>query len=203
MTAVKKKNGAIYTGNQKDAKEAREKAFVEAFIANGGNACRAAESAGYSPGPSARVQSTRMLARPNIQAAIKARQAELAQKLELTTENVLRSLAQAVHFDPRKLYDESGNLKPINELDDDTAQALSGFEVTEERGSGDERGQVIGYTKKVKWLDKNTARDQAMRHLGLFDKDNKQKNPLDGLSNDTLKAIVAHLGGVKATVGRA
>ena len=99
-------------------------------------------------------------------------------KLELTTESVLRSLAQAVHFDPRKLYDEHGNLKPITELDDDTAMALSGVEVMEEFAGRGEKRELMGYTKKVKWLDKNAARDQAMKHLGMFREDNNQHNPL-------------------------
>jgi len=116
-------------------------------------------------------------------------------KLELTTESVLRSLAQAVHFDPRKLYDEHGNLKPITELDDDTAMALSGVEVMEEFAGRGEKRELVGYTKKVKWLDKNAARDQAMKHLGMFREDNNQRNPLSDLPRDMIKDLVAKLGG--------
>ena len=116
-------------------------------------------------------------------------------KLELTTESVLKSLAQAVHFDPRRLYNADGSLKPIHELDEDTAMALSGFEVLEEfAGRGDQR-EAIGVTKKVKWLDKNAARDQAMKHLGLFEKDNSQANPLGDVPREALKALVLKLGG--------
>lgn len=136
-----------------------------------------------------------MLKHVEVQARIAERQSFLAQKYELTTESVIKSLAQAVHFDPRKLYNADGTLKPIHELDDDTAAALSGFEVTEETiGRGNQR-ETVGYTKKVKWLDKNVSREQAMKHLGLYKQDNEQKGLLDGVDRDTMKAIVERLGG--------
>lgn len=107
---------------------------------------------------------------------IEQRQNELAQKLELTTESTLRSLAQAIHFDPRKLYNPDGSMKAVIDLDDDTAMALAGFEMMEEyAGRGEDRA-IIGHTKKVKWLDKNAARDQANKILGLYKKDNEQPN---------------------------
>lgn len=136
-----------------------------------------------------------MLKNVKVLTLLQQRQAELAQKYELTTEAVIKSLAQAVHFDPRKMFNIDGTLKAVHELDDDTAAALAGFEVTEEKGSGDDRGKVVGYTKKVKWLDKNTAREQAMKHLGLYLEDNKQKSPLEGVSRDTLKMMQEHLSG--------
>jgi hypothetical protein len=72
---------------------------------------------------------------------------------------------------------------------------LTGVEVTEETiGRGGNR-ETVGYTKKVKWLDKNVSREQAMKHLGLYKEDNKQKSPLDGISRDTIKAIVERLNG--------
>lgn len=181
-------------GHSKIGAEARVKMFVEAFLTNGSNATQAAVAAGLSPKTAASA-GARMLKNVKVSTLLKQRQTELAQKYELTTESVIRSLAQAVYFDPRKLYHADGSLKMIHELDDDTAMALAGFEVTEEKGSGEDRGKVIGFTKKVKWLDKNTAREQAMKHFGLYLEDNKQKSPLEGVSRETLKLIVDKLNG--------
>lgn len=132
-----------------------------------------------------------MLKHVEVLTIVQQRRSELAQKYELTTESVIKSLAQAVHFDPRKMFNADGSLKAVHELDDDTAAALAGFEVTEIG----EKGGVIGCTKKVKWLDKNTAREQAMKHLGLYLEDNKQKSPLEGVSRDVLKMMSERLGG--------
>lgn len=186
-------------GTSKEAAAQRKRLFVEAYIANGGNATEAAKAAGYSA-KTAGQQGHALLKEPEVSAAVAAKQQKLAVKFELTTEAVLRNLAQAVFFDPRKLYREDGSLKPIQELDDDTAQALAGFEVVEMAGGaaiGGEEGiqHVPMYTKKVKWLDKNAAREQAMKHLGQYREDNDQRNPLAGLPRETLQALVERLGG--------
>jgi len=189
-----KAKGRVKPGSSQDNADSRRKAFIEAYLTNGGNASQAAVAAGFSE-KTAGAAGSRLLKHVDVSTAIQQRRAQLAQKYELTTESVTRSLAQAVHFDPRKMFREDGSLKPIHELDDDTAAALAGFEVTEEKGSGDDRGKVIGFTKKVKWLDKNTAREQAMKHLGLYLEDNKQKSPLEGVSRETLKLIAEKLSG--------
>lgn len=172
-----------------DEARRRRKLFVEAYLSNGGNATQAAISAGLSA-KTAGVTGHKLLKHAEVSALLKQRQTELAKKYELTTDSVIKSLAQAVHFDPRKLYNADGTLKAVHELDEDTAMALSGFEVAEEKGTGDDRGKVIGYTKKVKWLDKNAAREQAMKHLGLYLEDNKQKHPISELTDDQLSKFI-------------
>lgn len=172
----------------------RRKHFAEAYLTNGGNATKAAMAVGFSP-KTAHAQGSRLLKHVEIQSILQQRRTELAISYELTTEAVVKSLAQAVHFDPRKLYNTDGSLKPIHELDDDTAAALTGFEVTELTAGRGEGTVSLGVTKKVKWLDKNAAREQAMKHLGLYEQDNKQRNPLDGVSHETLKLIAEKLGG--------
>jgi phage terminase small subunit len=160
-------------GSSKDSAEMRRILFVEAFMSSDENVTAAALAAGFSP-KSAASQGSRLLKHVKTQTLLNKRRAELVAKFQLTTEAVLKNLAQALYFDPRKMFREDGSLKAIHELDDDTAQALAGFEVTEEfSGRGEARG-LSGYTKKVKWLDKNSARDQAMKHFGQYMKDNKQ-----------------------------
>ncbi len=179
--------------SSKQAAADRRHAFVEAYITNGGNATQAALTAGFAP-KSAYSQGHNLLKHRETIRMLEERRKNLAQKYELTTENVLKSLAQAVHFDPRRLYNADGSLKPVHELDEDTAMALSGFEVIE-MGARKDEDAPIGVTKKVKWLDKNAARDQAMKHLGLFEKDNSQANPLGDVPREALKALVLKLGG--------
>lgn len=193
-TSKKSKAKAKPIRSSKEEAEHKRKLFVEAYIANGGNATQAAIQAGYSE-RTAYSAGARLLKSVEVSTQLEQRRTAVLSKLELTTESVLRSLAQAVHFDPRKLYDEHGNLKPITELDDDTAMALSGVEVMEEFAGRGEKRELVGYTKKVKWLDKNAARDQAMKHLGMFREDNNQRNPLSDLPRDMIKDLVAKLGG--------
>lgn len=101
---------------------------------------------------------------------------------------VLQEATRIALFDPRKLFREDGSPKPINELDDDTAAALAGLEIIEQfEGSGDDR-VFVGYSKKYKVADKNSALEKLFKHHGLYEKDNAQvTNPLTEL----VKAINA------------
>lgn len=182
------------------------------MIANDDNVTLAAKIAGFSA-RSAAQQGSRLLKDAKVKQLLKDRRAALLTKLELTSEAVLRSLAQSVFFDPRKLYRADGTLKAVYELDEDTAMALAGLEVTEEmgpapadvelepqpHGGGLKRQQgrkvLRSVTAKVKWHDKTAAREQAMKHLGLFKADNTQRTLLGDVPRDKLKAIVARLVG--------
>lgn len=173
-----KKSGAKRTasarrkvsGTSKEAAEMRRKIFVNAYMANGQNATKAAIEAGYSK-VSAQVTGSRLLDEPEVKRMLAERRAELVAKYELTTDMVLRSLVQELTFDPRKLFDSDGELIPVTELDDDTAAALTGME-TVQIGSAD----APVFIRKFKWGSKSAAREQAMKHLGLFEKDNKQRS---------------------------
>jgi phage terminase small subunit len=210
--AVKKVVRRNKPGTSKEAADTRKRLFVEAFLVNGENGTDAAITAGFSAHTAA-SQASRLLKDVKVQAAIKERRDALLSKLELTTEAVLRSLAQAVFFDPRKLYRADGSLKDVHEMDDDTAMALAGLEVTEDYATAPletelerqahggelkrQRGAKVlaSRTAKVKWHDKTSAREQAMKHLGLFKADNTQRTLLGDVPRDKLKAIVARLAG--------
>jgi phage terminase small subunit len=170
-------------GSTQSAKDARITAFVEAYFANGGNTGEAARTAGYSP-KSADNAAWRLMKDAKVLQRIADRQASMRQKLELNTEGVLRNLAQAVYFDPRKLFNPDGTLKRVIDLDDDTAMALQSFEVTESIGGKGEDATPMT-TNKVKWLDKNSARDQANRILGQY----KDKIEV-GADDDFVKAML-------------
>lgn len=122
---------------------------------------------------------------------VKSRVSEIRERITNTgiasASRVLLEASRLALFDPRKLFREDGTPKPINELDDDTAAALAGLEVVETfEGSGNDR-VFVGYTKKYKVADKNSALEKLFKHHGLYEKDNNQKT--DPLA-DLLKSII-------------
>ena len=147
--------------------DARRKLFIAAYLANNKNGTKAAIEAGYSE-KSAASKASQLLKEPEVAKAVLEAENALLAKHNLTAENVLIQLGRIVNFDIRKLYNPDGSLKSIHELDDDTASALSSFEIEEIKAEG----MTIGMTRKVKGHDKNRAIDAAMRHFGLFEKDN-------------------------------
>ncbi|HUW76864.1 MAG TPA: terminase small subunit [Gallionella sp.] len=166
------------SGSSQLSKEKRELLFVEAFLSNGGNKTQAAIKAGYKANSAAK-QGSRMSKLPHILSMIRQRQDKLAEKHRLNTDTVIGELSKIVHADLRKLFTENGALLEVKDWPDAIAGAVSSLEVDELfDGQGKERKQ-IGYTKKIKLWDKNSAIEKAMKHLGMFERDNEQKlNPL-------------------------
>ena len=164
-------------GAQKRTATERRLRFVEEYLQNGGNATRAAVAAGFSPA-TAYSSGGRLLKHVEVSALIRRRRDELATRYQLTTEAVVRSVAQAVFFDPRRLFDPDGRLKKLCDLDVDTAMGLTSFELKADLSGGSQPSIAI---KRVKWLNKNTARDQAAKILGLYGRDHEQGfDPMSG-----------------------
>jgi phage terminase small subunit len=144
----------------------KQQRFVDEYLIDL-NATQAAIRAGYSA-KTAGSQAFDLLKKPEIQGAISARQQERQKRTEVTQDRVLQEVARLAFLDIRKVLTDGGNLKPISELDDDTAAAIAGLEIMEEhQGSGADR-VFIGYTKKLKLSDKKGALELLMRHLGML-----------------------------------
>lgn len=120
----------------------------------------------------ARTLASRLLAKDNISRAIGEEARKTTAKLELTRERVLLETARLAFFDPRKMLHADGRPKALHELDDDTAAAIAGLDIVEER-DGD--GLVIGHVKKYKVAEKNASLERAAKILALFKEDNEQK----------------------------
>lgn len=184
-SAVARSGGSVKPGSSQKAAAERRKVFVEAYITNGRNATEAAKTAGYSE-KTAYSMGGQLLKHLETQRLLKDRQESLSAKYELTTENVIAELAKIVHADLRKVIGADGQVIPIKDWPDDMAAAIAAIEVAE---IGQD-GQAIGQTKKIKLWDKNSAIEKAMKHLGLFEKDNDQKRGVADLSEEQLNALL-------------
>lgn len=201
-TKAKAAKPLVKAGTSKEAAAARKATFVEEYIANKRNGEKAAIAAGFSP-KTAAAQASRLLKDVKVQEMLSARSNELAEKHELTTESVIAELSKIVHADPRRLFGQDGQLLPVSEWPDGLAGAIASVEVDELfEGQGAQR-KFVGYTKKVKLWDKNSAIDKAMKHLGLFEADNKQRaGALADLPREMVKAIVERLKQMNAGNGK-
>lgn len=151
-----------------------QRAFVQEYLIDL-NATQAAIRAGYSQ-DSARQEGSRLLSHAAIQAALELAKEQRAKRVEITADRVLRELLALATSDLRKCFDPSGALLPPDSWPDDVAPAMASVEVEELfEGQGKDRTQ-IGFTKKVKLWDKNTALDKLGRHLGLWDKERAEVN---------------------------
>lgn len=144
------------------------------------NGTRAAIAAGISESNAA-VQASKWLRNPKIAAAIQAGMDKRAKKLDISAERVLQEIAKMAFVDARKFFNADGTIKPVTELDDDTAAALQGFDVEKlyqhfAKGAAQETGTV----SKIKIADKTKSLELLGRHLKLFT-DKVEVSGLDGL----------------------
>ncbi|WP_305096465.1 terminase small subunit [Croceibacterium aestuarii] len=161
-------------------KNARHERFAQE-LAKGKSACDAYTAAGYKESRSA---ASRLSTNVNIARRVKDLVESGANKAEIDIARVLKELARLGTSDIRKLFDESGSLLAITDLDDETAAAVASVEVVTRTlpGESDDeldpqphggalarrRNAKVEYVHKLKFWDKNSALEKIAKHLGMF-----------------------------------
>jgi phage terminase small subunit len=146
----------------------KQSRFVAEYLVDS-NATKAAIRAGYSP-RTAEWIGPQLLGKSHVIEAIRLKQSEIAGRLEITAERVLKERARLAFFDPRKLFNPDGSPKAIHELDDDTAAVIAGLDVVSVGNAEVGVGQILKY----KIVSKDGALAALEKHLGLYEKDNEQ-----------------------------
>ncbi len=139
----------------------RQGIFIAEYLVDG-NATRAAIAAGFAVS-SADVTGARLLKKSKVAKALALRHARRVDKLEITAERVLGELAKLAFYDPGKLFDESGDLLPIPQMDDVTRAAVASLDVEKRFGK-----QGPSTILKVKLADKGSNLERLGRYLKLF-----------------------------------
>jgi phage terminase small subunit len=145
----------------------KQQLFIAAYLKDL-NATSAAIAAGYSQ-HTAGSQGQALLQKPEISRQIQEKLGQIIGNFEISQRRVLQELARIGFADTRKLFDETGALRHITELDDDTAAAIAGIEhekLFEHFGKGE--AKHIGTTTKIKMNNKNQALEMLGKYLKLF-----------------------------------
>ncbi|MGH6974318.1 MAG: terminase small subunit [Stellaceae bacterium] len=125
------------------------------------NAAAAARRCGY-PAHIARVRGSKLMARKDVQAAVKQAMAERAARTGVTADRVLLEYARIAFADARKYFNWGPwgvKLLPASTLDDDAAAAVA--MVTGDHGKR-------RHQHRLRFHDKQRALDMLARHLGLW-----------------------------------
>lgn len=166
-----------------------QKRVAEGYVTYN-NISKAAQFAGIQ-GDNARISAWQMLQHDDVQEYIEQLRKDQSSRTLVTMDKVQAEIARLAFSDIRDYYREDGTLKNPHELSDDAAAALAGIEIEE---MFDGKGNKIGDTTKIKPYDKLNALDKLARRLGMFEKDNDQRNviiklmqidPLNDLHDDT------------------
>jgi phage terminase small subunit len=146
----------------------QEKEFVEGYL-QCGSIVKAGRMAGFRS-----VHAAYDLWRdPAVARELAQRHGELMARLGVTTDRVIAERAAIAFFDPRTIFDDDGSILPIKEWPDNAAAALASMDI-------EEATEVRGLVRKIRLNPKGPELDALMKHLGLFEADNKQKGDAEG-----------------------
>lgn len=173
----------------------KQSLFVAEYLVDR-NATQAAIRAGYSP-KTAEFQASRLLSNVKIRAAVDQGLMSVAERVGITAERVLRERGRLAFFDPRKLFDASGNPLPIQDLDEETAAAIVGVEVVEMKG-GEAIPGVLSYVRKYRLAGKDNSLAALEKYLGLTEKPMRFALPRIESTEDCTTAQAAVLTAVAA-----
>lgn len=134
-----------------------------------------AEFAGYSK-KTAKQQAYNLLQEPEVEEYLFNLRKVEAEKHGVTRERIISEYAKIAFFDFREIYNVDGGLIDIKQIDDNSAGAIASIKSTEEWGEDDNGHRtVIGTNKEIKVFDKIRALQDLGKTLGIFEKDNRQK----------------------------
>ncbi len=140
----------------------RQKRFVAEYLVDL-NATKAAIRAGYSKNSASEI-GYENLRKPHIAEAIEKAQEKRNKRVEISQDDVVNGLARIAFNDMREMFDEHGNLMPIQDLPESVALSLAGLDVvTVKKGEGE-----VEYVSKIRSNDRLKAFELLGRHMKMF-----------------------------------
>lgn len=150
----------------------QQKLFCEEYVIDF-NATRAAKQAGYAE-KSAKSQASRLLTLSNTQEYIQHLLHIRTERTRITADKVVEEIAKVAFLNVEDFYDDMG-LKPLSELDENAKAAISSYQTKRIKVGKDKHEDV----PIMKVHDKMKALELLGKHVGAFEKDNAQKQPIN------------------------
>jgi len=150
--------------------------FAQHYACNGYNSHRAAAAAGLHP--SAKNH-------PLVKARIAELMSQQFAALQIDALRVKEEIAKVAFGDIRGIFDESGNLRHITDMDDDTAATISAVDV-ELKSQGPDSPPIT--VVKIRRHDKMAALKILAQHFKIIGEDNDGVNQLANALADRLNA---------------
>lgn len=110
------------------------------------------------------------LSKPHIQARIAELRKDQEMRTQITGDMVVAELAKLGFYNVNDFIGDDNSIEKLKQMERDKTAPVVGIKVTE-RFIGDEK--IV--TTEIKLADKNAALEKLGRHLGIFERDNKQK----------------------------
>lgn len=158
----------------------RQRLFCERYLLTF-NGTQAYKDAGYTAKDDdvAATGAWRLLRKAEVQAYLAELTAKVRERAVVDIATVVEELRRILLTDIADAVDDSGKLRPLKEWPIDLRRAVAGIDNEELWGPSEdgEGREVLGTVRKVRLWSKTDAAQQLLRHLGGFEKDNRQGAP--------------------------
>lgn len=144
------------------------------------NGKQAAIRAGYSE-KTAENQASRLLSNVKVQQYVQELQKELSEKTGITAERILQELSDIGFNNMKDFVNGNNSILELKYLDKRKTSAVSKVKTTVTTRTVFENGKPSAVTETTTELamhNKITALELMGKHIGLFEKDNKQKQAI-------------------------
>lgn len=168
-----------------------DKAIIDEYFLNGFNGYKAVQSVKGNSIIAAKSMFNQILKEKNIQNYIHEKRMKLKRQSEIKSENILKELMNWSYVD---ISDFIGLTKEeIKSLPSDVKRCIQSFKETKrtykDRAGIERTDEVI----EVKLIDKTKAMEMINKHVGFYEKDNKQRSGklnLSKVDNRTLNVLL-------------
>jgi phage terminase small subunit len=140
--------------------------FCQAVVALGSPSEAYRQTVALSPATkptSIWVESSKLMARPNIRQRISELKAKAAEYAHITPGRIIAEIGKLAFFDIRNTLDADGNPIPIHKLDGNTAAAIAGVDLSVDKVNADITTTVM----KMKFADKRAALADLTKIYGM------------------------------------
>lgn len=112
-------------------------------------------------------KASQLLTEPHVQARIKELQDQISKRNELSADKVIQEMMALAFYNVQDLVTANQDIVNIKRADRNKLKPVTGVKVTKIKG---------GTSVELKLADKLGALMNLGKHLGIFEKDNKQKS---------------------------
>lgn len=138
------------------------------------NATEAAISAGYAKSH-ARTRGSHLLATPHVLARVKELQKEIGNRNAVDADAVIAELAKLAFYNVQDFVKDDNGIERLKQMARTKTAPVVGIKVSE-TFSGTGKRKRTNVTTEIKLADKSRALELLGKHLGIFEKDNRQKS---------------------------
>lgn len=152
------------TSNKKKTLTIKQELFIQEYMKDGdaSMAYRKAYDCSMMKTTSINSNAHKLINHTEIALRIAALRAKIEKSHEVTRDKVLKELAHLAFVDTTKLFDLTGQLKPIHEIDEATRRAIASVEIS----SIKVEENITTTTYKIKLWDKKGALEVISRMQG-------------------------------------